>query len=57
MNCKHERLRTVGDAVFCCACGEKLTLEFLMAKGKPEEEKTEAEPKPKKQARKKTVKG
>lgn len=57
MNCKHERLRTRGDEVFCCACGAKLTLEFLAAKGKPEEEKAEAEPKPKKPARKKTVKG
>lgn len=35
--CEHERLRTVGDDVFCCICGEKLPLEFLMNKGKPEE--------------------
>lgn len=30
MNCNHERLRTVGDRVFCCACNEELPLEFLM---------------------------
>lgn len=35
--CEHERLRTVGDDVFCCNCGEKLPLEFLMNKGKPVE--------------------
>ena len=29
MGCKHERLRTVGDRVFCCICGEELPLEFL----------------------------
>lgn len=33
--CEHERLRTVGDDVFCCNCGEHLPLEFLMNKGKP----------------------
>ena len=52
MSCKHERLRTVGENdVFCCLCGEKLTLEFLANQGKPAE--PEAEPKPKKPARKK----
>lgn len=30
MGCNHERLRTVGDRVFCCACNEELTLDFLM---------------------------
>ena len=29
MGCKHERLRTVGDRVFCCECKEELPLEFL----------------------------
>ena len=28
--CKHERLRTVGDRLFCCDCNEELPLEFLM---------------------------
>ena len=28
--CKHERLRTVGDRLFCCDCKEELPLEFLM---------------------------
>lgn len=32
MDCKHERLRTVGDRVFCCNCNEELPLEFLIAK-------------------------
>ena len=33
--CEHERLRTVGDRVFCCGCGKELPLEFLMQKNKP----------------------
>ena len=32
--CDHERLRTVGDRVFCCACNAELPLEFLFAKNK-----------------------
>ena len=32
MGCSHDRLRTVGERVFCCACKEELPLEFLMAK-------------------------
>ena len=58
MNCKHERLRTVGNRVFCCECREELPLEFLMAKngknsaGKPvEEAKTD-----KRTSRKRTAK-
>ena len=39
MDCEHERLRTVGDRVFCCTCGEELPLDFLMAKSAPKEEK------------------
>lgn len=34
--CEHERLRTVGDRVFCCSCGVELPLEFLKAKNRPE---------------------
>lgn len=30
--CSHERLRTVGDRVFCCECKEELPLEFLLSK-------------------------
>lgn len=38
--CEHERLRTVGDRVYCCACGVELPLAFLTAKSeRPEEEK------------------
>ena len=32
MECRHERLRTVGDRVFCCECSTELPLEFLIAK-------------------------
>lgn len=43
MGCNHDRLRTVGDRVFCCGCGEELPLEFLMAKNKPVEAEKQAE--------------
>lgn len=35
MDCNHDRLRTVGDRVFCCGCGAELPLEFLAAKNNP----------------------
>ena len=31
MECKHERLRTVGDRLFCCVCKAELPIEFLTA--------------------------
>ena len=43
MDCRHERLRTVGDRVFCCGCGKELPLEFLAAKNKPVESEKQAE--------------
>ena len=30
--CEHERLRTVGDRVFCCECGKELDIAFLEGK-------------------------
>lgn len=41
--CDHERLRTVGDRVFCCDCGKELDLEFLMAKNGENSAKNPAE--------------
>lgn len=43
MDCKHERLRTVGHRVFCCSCGEELPMEFLMAKNKHVKAEEQAE--------------
>lgn len=44
--CKHDRLRTIGNRVFCCDCGEELPLEFLFSKnGKNHAEKPAEEPK------------
>ena len=61
MACTHERLRTVGDRVFCCECGQELDLEFLAAqngkngaKKAAEEGKTD-KPTPRKRAAKKSV--
>lgn len=63
--CDHERLRTVGDRVFCCECGEELPLEFLLNKGKPVQAVEQAEnavqeqeqekPRPRKRTAKKAV--
>ena len=53
--CEHERLRTVNNRVFCCACGEELTLEFLASKSAPKDEPKEE--KPKRKTAKKPVKG
>ena len=50
--CEHERLRTIGDRVFCCKCGSELTLEFLLGKNKPTEN---AEPKKATTRKKKTA--
>lgn len=61
MGCEHGRLRTVGDRVFCCECGQELDLEFLMAKnGKnsannPAEEPKTDKPTTRKRAAKKAV--
>ena len=30
--CEHDRLRTVGDRVFCCECGKELDIAFLEGK-------------------------
>lgn len=35
--CEHERLKTIGDRVFCCICKAELPLEFLINQGKPAE--------------------
>ena len=29
MDCRHERLRTVGNLLFCKDCGKELPLEYL----------------------------
>lgn len=29
MDCKHERLRAIGDRIFCCSCNAELTTAFL----------------------------
>lgn len=43
MECKHERLRTVGDRVFCMECQAELPLEFLISGKLPEELPEETE--------------
>jgi hypothetical protein len=50
--CDHERLRTVGDRVFCCECGKELDIAFL--EGKNSVKKPSAEPGTDKPTAKKT---
>lgn len=55
MDCKHERLRTKGDQVFCCDCGGELPLSFLTERNRrgetPAEKVPEEKPAEKKPAR------
>ena len=63
--CGHERLRTVGDRVFCCECGEELSLDLLESKGQPSavteqpknavQDEGQEKPKPRKRTAKKAV--
>lgn len=57
MGCNHERLRTVGNRLFCKICGEELPIEYLTGERKqatntPAEVKTD-KPTPKKRTAKK----
>lgn len=56
MDCRHEKLRTVGDKLFCKDCGKELPLEYLVS-GTKQAEKPVAEAKPDKApAKKRTAK-
>ena len=41
--CEHERLRTVGDRLFCKDCGKELPLEILTAKETPKKAENQPE--------------
>lgn len=41
--CEHNRLRTVGDRVFCSECGKELDVAFLEAKNGPKKAAEEPE--------------
>ena len=54
--CNHERLRTVGDKLFCKDCGKELPLEYLVD-GTKQAEKPDPEAKmDKPTSRKRTAK-
>ena len=56
MDCKHERMRTVGDRLFCKDCGKELPMEYLV-NGTKQAEKPAEEAKPDKStSRKRTAK-
>ena len=52
MDCRHEKLRTVGDKLFCKDCGKELPLEYLV-NGTKQAEKPAEEAKPDKSTSKK----
>lgn len=58
MGCSHDRLRTVGNRVFCCNCNEELPLEFLTGKSgeNPVNNPAPVEEKDKPTSRKRTAK-
>lgn len=43
MDCRHEKLRTVGDRLFCKDCGKELSLEILTAKETPKKAENQPE--------------
>ena len=43
MDCRHEKLRTVGDQLFCKDCGKELPLEILTAKKTPVKAENQSE--------------
>ena len=43
MDCRHEKLRTVGDRLFCKDCGKELPLEILTAKETPKKAENQPE--------------
>ena len=54
--CDHKRLRTIGDRVFCCECGEELPLEYLTGGKKPDKKPAPAEKMNKAPAKKRAAK-
>ena len=56
MACEHKRIKSVNCEIFCMDCGEKLPIDYLVAKPRiAEQNKQEAE-QPKKAPRKKAAK-
>ena len=57
MDCRHEKLRTVGDKLFCKDCGKELPMEYLVSGAKQAEKpapeaKTDEAPAKKRTAKK-----
>lgn len=56
MICKHERLRAVGDRLFCKDCGKELPMDFLVNGSKAAEKPAPAAKPDKAPAKKKAAK-
>ena len=48
--CEHKRLRSVGDRIFCCECGQEVGIDFLMAQNEQKQVKNPSEEAPEKKA-------
>jgi len=44
MNCNHEKIKSVNCEIFCLFCGEKLPIDYLVAKKRIAEQKSAEKP-------------
>lgn len=44
MSCKHEKIKSVNCEIFCLSCGEKLPIDYLVAKRRIVEQKSAENP-------------
>ena len=44
MSCKHEKIKSVNCEIFCMECGEKLPIDYLVAKRRIVEQKSAEKP-------------
>ena len=57
MACEHKRIKSVNCEIFCMDCGEKLPIDYLVAKPRiAEQDKEQPAEQPKKATRKKAAK-
>ena len=56
MSCKHERLKAIGDRLYCKDCGSELPLEILNGGAKHAEKPVAEEKTDKPSAKKRTAK-
>lgn len=55
MACEHKRIKSVNCEIFCMDCGEKLPIDYLVAKTRIAEQKEEPVELPAEEPKKKTT--